>query len=89
MCVPSVFFQITILVIPGLSSQHIIASREHGQDPISFSSAAFNQMKLSQLDPDIFRMPKFRADVKSKLECQLKHFVGSLACSHLLSDLYD
>lgn len=47
---------------------HAIASREHGQDPITFTSAAFNQMRLSRLDPDIFRLPKFRTNAKANID---------------------
>ncbi|KAG2137095.1 hypothetical protein DEU56DRAFT_912867 [Suillus clintonianus] len=38
---------------------HIVASRDHVSDPITFTSAAFNQPRPSQLDSDIFPVPKY------------------------------
>ena len=40
-------------------SQHLIASREYCPDPVTFTSAAFNQLRLNQLDERIFTIPKF------------------------------
>jgi hypothetical protein len=39
--------------------QHVVSSPEHNTDPVTFTSAAFNQLRLNQLDPDIFPIPKF------------------------------
>ena len=39
--------------------QHIVASREHNTDPVTFTSAAFNTLRLNQLDSDIFPLPTF------------------------------
>ncbi|KAF7972807.1 hypothetical protein HWV62_16994 [Athelia sp. TMB] len=39
--------------------QHVISSRQHSPNPVSFTSAAFNQLRLSQLDSTIFRIPKY------------------------------
>ena len=39
--------------------QHLIASREYCPDPVTFTSAAFNQLRLNQLDERIFTIPKF------------------------------
>ncbi|KIM85847.1 hypothetical protein PILCRDRAFT_817088 [Piloderma croceum F 1598] len=52
----------------GPDVHHVVASREHDHDPITFTSAAFNQLRLSQLDPDIFRMPRFRVDAEKDLK---------------------
>ncbi|KAK0202420.1 beta-lactamase-like protein [Desarmillaria ectypa] len=38
---------------------HVIASREHCPDPVTFTSAAFQQLRLQSLDPEIFSVPKF------------------------------
>ncbi|KAJ8585232.1 hypothetical protein M405DRAFT_773220 [Rhizopogon salebrosus TDB-379] len=38
---------------------HIVASRDHMPDPITFTSAAFNQLRLSHLDSNIFAVPKY------------------------------
>ncbi|KAK2462756.1 hypothetical protein APHAL10511_005274 [Amanita phalloides] len=37
---------------------HLIASREHCSDPVTFTSAAFNQLRLNQLDERMFTIPK-------------------------------
>ncbi|KAG7445158.1 uncharacterized protein BT62DRAFT_951536 [Guyanagaster necrorhizus] len=38
---------------------HVISSREHCPDPVTFTSAAFQQLRLQSLDPEIFAVPKF------------------------------
>ncbi|KZT10496.1 uncharacterized protein LAESUDRAFT_810112 [Laetiporus sulphureus 93-53] len=38
---------------------HQISSREHGPDPVTFTSAAFSQLRLHQLDADMFPLPQF------------------------------
>ncbi|KAF8887345.1 hypothetical protein BD779DRAFT_1527626 [Infundibulicybe gibba] len=43
----------------GTNVQHVVASREHGPDPVTFTSAAFNQLRLNKLDPTMFSIPKF------------------------------
>ncbi|GLB41597.1 putative tRNase Z endonuclease [Lyophyllum shimeji] len=47
---------------------HLIASREHSPDPVTFTSAAFNQLRMNQLDPEIFPLPKFSLSAKKSLE---------------------
>ncbi|KAF8075182.1 hypothetical protein FPV67DRAFT_1476334 [Lyophyllum atratum] len=47
---------------------HLIASREHLPDPVTFTSAAFNQLRMNQLDPEIFPLPKFSLFAKKSLE---------------------
>ncbi|KAG2141301.1 hypothetical protein DEU56DRAFT_275902 [Suillus clintonianus] len=47
---------------------HIIASKDHASDPITFTSAAFNQLRLNQLDSDIFPVPKYSLEVKKALD---------------------
>lgn len=43
---------------------HIVASRDHVPDPITFTSAAFNQLRLNHLDSDIFPVPKYSLEAK-------------------------
>ncbi|KAM6497244.1 hypothetical protein JOM56_007717 [Amanita muscaria] len=38
---------------------HLVASREHCSDPVTFTSAAFNQLRLNQLDESMFPIPQF------------------------------
>ncbi|KAF9269308.1 hypothetical protein L218DRAFT_969838 [Marasmius fiardii PR-910] len=40
-------------------THHVVASREYCPDPVTFTSAAHNQLRLSQLDSEIFPVPKF------------------------------
>lgn len=46
---------------------HIVASRDHVPDPITFTSAAFNQLRLNHLDSDIFPVPKYSLEAKKTL----------------------
>ncbi|KAF7309493.1 hypothetical protein MIND_00320100 [Mycena indigotica] len=41
------------------TAHHIISSREYGRDPITFTTASFNQLRLHQLDPQMFPVPHF------------------------------
>ncbi|KAL1738492.1 hypothetical protein HDZ31DRAFT_14612, partial [Schizophyllum fasciatum] len=49
-------------------THHIVSSRDHCPDPVTMTSAAFGQLRLSQLDPDIFHVPKFSLDAKRPLK---------------------
>ncbi|KAL0575576.1 hypothetical protein V5O48_006392 [Marasmius crinis-equi] len=51
------------------STHHIVASRQHSPDPVTFTSAAYNQLRLSQLDSEIFRVPSFSLTPKRDLAC--------------------
>ncbi|KAK1230906.1 hypothetical protein PQX77_005984 [Marasmius sp. AFHP31] len=46
---------------------HIVASREHSPDPVTFTSAAYGQLRLSQLDSGIFRVPSYSLTPKKDL----------------------
>jgi ribonuclease Z len=46
---------------------HIVASRDHVPDPVTFTSAAFNQLRLNHLDSDIFPVPKYSLEAKKTL----------------------
>ncbi|KAL0960609.1 hypothetical protein HGRIS_005641 [Hohenbuehelia grisea] len=41
------------------STHHVVASRQHCPDPVTFTSVAFNQLRLNQLDAAMFPLPKF------------------------------
>ncbi|KAG6839604.1 hypothetical protein C0991_000997 [Blastosporella zonata] len=45
----------------GFSSNvhHVISSRAHMPDPVTFTSAAFAQLRMNQLDPNIFPIPHY------------------------------
>ncbi|KAG2355809.1 hypothetical protein BDR07DRAFT_1425171 [Suillus spraguei] len=47
---------------------HIVASRDHVPDPITFTSAAFNQLRLNHLDSNIFPVPKYSLEAKKTLQ---------------------
>ncbi|KAF8956934.1 hypothetical protein BDZ97DRAFT_1848960 [Flammula alnicola] len=43
----------------GPEVHHVISSREHCPDPVTFTSAAYNQLRLNELDEKIFPVPKY------------------------------
>ncbi|KAJ6605846.1 hypothetical protein B0H10DRAFT_2076138 [Mycena sp. CBHHK59/15] len=49
------------------SAHHIISSREYNRDPVTFTTAAFNQLRLHQLDAEMFPVPKFCLEPKKEL----------------------
>ena len=49
------------------SAQHLVSSRKHLPDPVTFTSAAYSQLRLNQLDPAIFPLPKFTLDAVKPL----------------------
>lgn len=49
------------------SVHHVVASREHSPDPVTFTSAAFNQFRLNQLDSEMFPLPKFSLSPKKDI----------------------
>ncbi|KDR80789.1 hypothetical protein GALMADRAFT_153220 [Galerina marginata CBS 339.88] len=51
----------------GPAVHHIISSREHCPDPITFTSAAYNQLRMSKLDDKIFHMPKYSLTPKTDI----------------------
>ena len=48
--------------------QHLIASRKHLPDPVTFTSAAYSQLRLNQLDPTLFPLPEFTLDAEKSLQ---------------------
>lgn len=61
-----------LILSPGyhilILAQHVVSSREHNTDPVTFTSAAFNQLRLNQLDPDTFPIPKFSLTPRKNIE---------------------
>ncbi|KAH7921559.1 hypothetical protein BV22DRAFT_1038537 [Leucogyrophana mollusca] len=51
----------------GEKVHHVVASREHISNPITFTSAAFNQLRLNQLDENIFPIPNFVLQAKQDI----------------------
>jgi ribonuclease Z len=49
-----------------LNWKHIISSREYGRDPVTFTTAAFNQLRLHQLDAEMFPIPHYSLDSKKE-----------------------
>ncbi|TFK39749.1 hypothetical protein BDQ12DRAFT_734488 [Crucibulum laeve] len=43
----------------GPHAHHIVSAREYLSNPITFTSSAFNQLRLNQLDPVIFPVPHY------------------------------
>jgi ribonuclease Z len=50
-----------------IHKQHVVASREHTPDKVTFTSAAYNQLRLNKLDPEIFPIPKHTLSPKREL----------------------
>lgn len=40
-------------------TQHIICSSDHNPDPLTFTSAGLSQLRLNQLDPEMFPLPHY------------------------------
>ena len=55
------------------TTQHIVSSREHSADPITFTGVSFNQLRLNQLDPELFPVPKFQLEPKKPLSSANQH----------------
>lgn len=49
----------------------MVASRAHNADPMTFTSVALNQLRLNQLDPDMFPALKYRLETERALSCAL------------------
>ncbi|KAI6012153.1 hypothetical protein BKA83DRAFT_4370844 [Pisolithus microcarpus] len=52
----------------GPDVHHLVASRRYLPDPVTFTSAAYSQLRLKQLDSDIFPTPKFTLSAEKALE---------------------
>ncbi|TFK29593.1 hypothetical protein FA15DRAFT_752407 [Coprinopsis marcescibilis] len=51
----------------GEDVNHIVSSKEHSADPVTFTSAAFNQLRLNKLDGDMFPLQQFRMEPQRPL----------------------
>ncbi|KAJ7035559.1 hypothetical protein C8F04DRAFT_1037200 [Mycena alexandri] len=49
------------------SAHHIISSPEYGRDPVTFTTAAFNQLRLHQLDAEMFPLPYHSLESEKEL----------------------
>ena len=63
---PSISLATSPETIPFL--QHVVASREHCPDPVTFTNAAFNQLQFNRLDPDLFPIPRFSLQAPRPLQ---------------------
>ncbi|KAF5351284.1 hypothetical protein D9758_007983 [Tetrapyrgos nigripes] len=52
----------------GPQVHHVVASKEYCSNPVTFTSAAFHQLRLSKLDPDIFVIPKYSLTPKKDIK---------------------
>ena len=50
------------------SLQHIVASRDHLPDPVTFTSAAYGQLRLNSIDEKVFPIQKFSLTPKEDLK---------------------
>ncbi|KAI6104184.1 hypothetical protein F5141DRAFT_1189708 [Pisolithus sp. B1] len=63
----------------GPDVHHVVASRRYLPDPVTFTSAAYSQLRLNQLDSDIFPTPKFTLGAQKSLEGVTGLPAGTLA----------
>jgi ribonuclease Z len=63
-------------------TQHLISSPDHNPDPLTFTSAGLSQLRLNQLDSQMFPLPYFRTTPRKDLSCVL-------LSSHLFDCLID
>ncbi|KAF8631971.1 hypothetical protein AX15_002105 [Amanita polypyramis BW_CC] len=66
---------------------HLVASREHCPDPVTFTSAAFNQLRLNQLDERLFTIPKFSLTPVKNISSipKLPSLTHLMAANHTIS----
>ena len=50
-------------------TQHIICSSDHNPDPLTFTSAGLSQLRLNQLDPEMFPLPHYSTTSQKELSC--------------------
>ncbi|KAH7911176.1 hypothetical protein BJ138DRAFT_1151318 [Hygrophoropsis aurantiaca] len=67
---------------------HVVASRQHLQNPVTFTSAAYNQLRLNQLDERIFPIPKFTLQAETDISTLSDLPANTLAMqSNLVNDI--
>lgn len=69
----------------GPDVHHLVASRRYLPDPVTFTSAAYSQLRLNQLDSDVFPVPKFTLSAERPLEGVAGLPAGTLAMQAGLS----
>jgi ribonuclease Z len=67
-------------------TQHLISSPDHNPDPLTFTSAGLSQLRLNQLDSEMFPIPYFNTTPRKDLSCALlsSHLFGFLTDSRSL-----
>ena len=50
-------------------TQHLICSPDHNPDPLTFTSAGLSQLRLNQLDSEMFPLPHFSTTPRKELSC--------------------
>jgi ribonuclease Z len=55
-------------------TQHIISSPDHNPDPLTFTSAGLSQLRLNQLDSEMFPLPHHMATPTKDLSCAFRSF---------------
>ncbi len=50
-------------------TQHLICSPDHNPDLLTFTSAGLSQLRLSQLDPEMFPLPRYSTTPRKELSC--------------------
>lgn len=58
----------------GDDTQHLISSPDHNPDPLTFTSAGMSQLRLNQLDSEMFPLPYYRTTPRKDLSCVLLSF---------------
>ncbi|KAH9053195.1 hypothetical protein EDB87DRAFT_1815754 [Lactarius vividus] len=66
-------------------TQHLICSPDHNPDPLTFTSAGLSQLRLSQLDPEMFPLPYYSTTPRKELSL-VTHLPPR--CSYMQSDSY-
>ena len=55
-------------------TQHLISSPDHNRDPLTFTSAGLSQLRLNQLDSEMFPLPYYSTTPRKDLSCALSLF---------------
>lgn len=46
-------------IVSPIICKHVVASRKYLPNPMTFTSAAYSQLRLNQLDPNMFPIQKY------------------------------
>ena len=58
----------------GDETQHLICSPDHNPDPLTFTSSGMSQLRLNQLDSEMFPLPYYTTTPRKDLSCVLLSF---------------